>query len=785
MKYSEHKQESLVPLRDEAILPVTDTLQSDRSTTTQQPGLLWKIRHWFQINSFSPGFLSRPWSHPAFGYLAACLLQAMVVTAIVLILRVYPTFSFPEALMLLVILVVSLFWGAGPGLVTIAVGTLLLVALLIPPYFSLAIARTEDGYGVVLFLGVGLTISLIASQVERTRAEAVLQRRQAEKLFAQLEVEQQTLRVTEQETRSRVSELEAIFEALTNGIAIYNADGHVVHMNTALREMISLFTLPDSADVNISAEERLERLQPTDEQGQLLTLENSPIKRVLRGEVLKGLDSPIISVPTLNAQDRLLIVGGAPIYDESGTSTGAVVIIYDVTERRRADRRTQESLNALLVLAEELVRFPDESTKLTGQAEHVPTPNAVAQRLAELISSVLACKRVSITTFDPETHVHRSAAVVGLSSALEKLWLERRPGYFLSEQLSGPFIETQLHNDEVTVLDFTSPPFNQRPNPFGIHTMLFAPMTVQKRLVGVLLLDHGEQAWKYTANEIALTKAVSKLAALVVERERLLTERADSQARELALRDANRLMDEFIAIAGHEIRTPLTTIKGSVQLAKRQLNRVMKHDTALPDDVKSLILSVEDLIDRAERQIGMQNRLVSDLLDVARIRANRLELHPELCDLTAIVRETVEDQQYLATTRTIHCDIQVSGELLVMADADRLHQVVSNYLSNALKYSEARQPVMVSLWHDRATVRVQVQDNGPGLPLAEQQRVWERFYRVDGVETKTGSGVGLGLGLHICRTIIERQGGQVGVESTLGKGATFWFTLPMVEAIEG
>ncbi len=785
MRYSEHERELPLPLQDEAILPVTDTLHSNSDMKAQEPGLLWKIRHWFRVNSFSPGFLTRPWSHPAFGYLAACLLQTMAVAAIVLILHVDRPFRFPEALLLLVVLVVSLIWGAGPGIVTTLVGTALLIFLLLPPILSLGIARVEDVYGAGLFLGVGLTISLAASQVERARAEAVLQRRRVEKLFAQLEVEQHTLRVSEQEKHTRVSELEAIFEALSNGIALFNADGHVVHMNTALRGLLSIFTQPDSADLNISAEERLERLKLTDEQGQLLTDETSPIKRILRGEVLRGLDAPIISMRTVNGQDRLLIFGGAPIHDTSGTFTGAVVIVHDVTERRGADRRTQESLNALLVLAEELVQFPENGTKSTGQAEPVPTPNVVAQRLVELISSVLACKRVSITTFDPETHTPRSAAVVGLPPELEQQWRDRRPGFMLSEQLSSPFIDAQLRSDEVTVLDLSKPPLNQRPNPFGIHTMLLAPMTVQMRLVGVLVLDHGEKEWKYTPNEISLAKAVAKLAALVVERERLLTERAELQARELALRDANHLMDEFIAIAGHEIRTPLTTIKGSVQLAKRQLNKVMKRDAALPDDVKSLIASVQDLIDRAERQIGMQNRLVSDLLDVARIRANRLELHPELCDLTAIVRETVEDQQYLVPKRTIHCDIQASGELLVMADADRLRQVIGNYLSNALKYSAAQQPVMVSLRHDRATVRVQVRDNGPGLPLAEQQRIWERFYRVEGIETKTGSGVGLGLGLHICRMIIERQGGQVGVESSPGEGATFWFTLPMVEAIDG
>ena len=90
----------------------------------------------------------------------------------------------------------------------------------------------------------------------------------------------------------------------------------------------------------------------------------------------------------------------------------------------------------------------------------------------------------------------------------------------------------------------------------------------------------------------------------------------------------------------------------------------------------------------------------------------------------------------------------------------------------------------VCLDHDQTKVRVRVRDNGPGLPLTEQQRIWERFYRVEGIEAKTGSGVGLGLGLHICRRIIERQGGQVGVESSPGHGSTFWFTLPLAETIE-
>jgi signal transduction histidine kinase len=104
---------------------------------------------------------------------------------------------------------------------------------------------------------------------------------------------------------------------------------------------------------------------------------------------------------------------------------------------------------------------------------------------------------------------------------------------------------------------------------------------------------------------------------------------------------------------------------------------------------------------------------------------------------------------------------------------------VTNYLTNALKYSPAKQPVVVGLDVASNEARVWVRDQGPGLPPEEQVRIWERFHRVKGIKVQSGTGVGLGLGLYICRIIIERHQGQVGVESAPGQGSTFWFTLPL------
>jgi signal transduction histidine kinase len=173
------------------------------------------------------------------------------------------------------------------------------------------------------------------------------------------------------------------------------------------------------------------------------------------------------------------------------------------------------------------------------------------------------------------------------------------------------------------------------------------------------------------------------------------------------------------------------------------------------------------------------NRLVNDLVDVSRIQAGRLELHVARADLTAIVRDAVEEQRQAAPARTLALQLPTERCVSVIVDADRIGQVVTNYLTNALKYSPEDRPVDVGITVDRHEARVWVRDEGLGLPPEEQEGIWERFHRAQGIEVQSGSGIGLGLGLHICRTIIERHQGQVGVESARGTGSTFWFSLPL------
>jgi signal transduction histidine kinase len=117
----------------------------------------------------------------------------------------------------------------------------------------------------------------------------------------------------------------------------------------------------------------------------------------------------------------------------------------------------------------------------------------------------------------------------------------------------------------------------------------------------------------------------------------------------------------------------------------------------------------------------------------------------------------------------------------VEADANRIEQVLTNFLNNAYKYAPADQPIDVRVRVRGNIARVAVRDHGPGLPEGEHTRIWERFYQAPGIEPLAGTPIGLGLGLYICKHIIERHQGQVGVESMPGKGAAFWFALPLAE----
>ncbi|GLV54704.1 hypothetical protein KDH_15510 [Dictyobacter sp. S3.2.2.5] len=246
-----------------------------------------------------------------------------------------------------------------------------------------------------------------------------------------------------------------------------------------------------------------------------------------------------------------------------------------------------------------------------------------------------------------------------------------------------------------------------------------------------------------------------------------------------ARKEVEKQKDVFLSIASHELRTPLTILKGSLQLIQRRMKRIASSPDATPADIATIWQKNEDDMNNALRQIDVQARLVNDLLDVSRIAVDKLELHLRRCNLIKIIQETIEDLQATTTGHALQMLTPRDTEIYVQVDPDRIGQVINNYVTNAMKYSEPGRPIRVGLEQKEKQVSVWVQDEGPGLTADAQKRIWRRFYQIKETSTLANNQQGLGLGLYICQTIIQRHHGEVGVTSTPGHGSTFWFTLPL------
>lgn len=514
----------------------------------------------------------------------------------------------------------------------------------------------------------------------------------------------------------------------------------------------------------------------------------------------KALYEMVVRIRRADGVYRTFLMRGLPVLRDDGTVREWLGCCTDITtlreaqtERERllaeaaatrdaAEQRAQVALNALLEMASLLVLPQDGQESPDGQRYEslFDTPH-LGQRLADLTLLVLGCKRVALVAAARHGEVLRPLAAAGMPPEEEQRWRVGEPKDAYLRESMPPDYAQRLQDGEVLLIDFTQPPFNARPNPHQVHTLLLAPMHVEGDFIGILNADFGGEAHTYAEHELRLAGAVARMCGLVIERERLLRERGEAQASESALRAANRLMDEFLGIASHELRTPLAIFLANVQIAARRVERVrteLEQKAGEDGALTTQLVALQDLLARAEGAAMRQDRLVSDLLDVSRIQAGKLEIRPEYIDLRQVARECVEEQRLAHPQRSMLLELPEEGEP-VLGDVDRIRQVIANYLTNALKYSGEAKPVRVLLRRDGSHARVEVRDEGLGLPPEERARIWERFYRSSGVERQSGFGAGLGLGLHISKTIVELHGGQVGVASVPGKGSTFWFALPL------
>jgi PAS domain S-box-containing protein len=252
--------------------------------------------------------------------------------------------------------------------------------------------------------------------------------------------------------------------------------------------------------------------------------------------------------------------------------------------------------------------------------------------------------------------------------------------------------------------------------------------------------------------ELAVTRVPKEGFPLFTGTIRDITERKELEQRK----------DEFISMASHELKTPVTSLKGFTHLLQRRL--------AKQGDGQAL-----HFLDRIEAQLNKLTKLISDLLDVTKMQTGKLEFREERFSLDELVRETLENLQ--GTTETHRFRLEEVRNAQVFGDKDRLGQVLINLLTNAIKYSPQADAIIVRVSTDEHGAIVCVQDFGIGIAETHQEKIFERFYQVNDATEKTFSG--LGIGLYISNEIVRRHHGRLWVKSAKGAGATFYVSLPL------
>ena len=379
------------------------------------------------------------------------------------------------------------------------------------------------------------------------------------------------------------------------------------------------------------------------------------------------------------------------------------------------------------------------------------------------LKQVLNCRSASIALLLPDTQTLEIRAAAGIKPK----W-KREAKLKLGEGISGKVAasaEPLYVPDAHDVPDFIF--FDPE-----VRSLLCVPLTVKDRVIGTLTIDQSVPDAFTQNHERVLTIAAAQ-AAVAIENAQLYEELKE-RARKLEqayreLQEADRLKDELVQNVSHELRTPLTFIKGYVEL-------LLEEDMGPINERQRESLSIV-----AEKSNSV-TRLVSDIIFLEQIERESLQLGTvQMADL---VRLTLQGGEVTAAAAGIRLQTDIEPDLPpVTADRDRITQVLDNLLANAIKFSPVGGTITFGLRRQGDAILASVADTGIGIPREQLGRVFERFYQVDGSATRRFGGAGVGLA--IVKRIVEAHGGRIWVESELGKGSTFYFTIPLARLRAG
>jgi len=540
----------------------------------------------------------------------------------------------------------------------------------------------------------------------------------------------------------QVRRTEAMIAGMSDGVLLVDGEGKTVFINPAGQRLLG------TSEVGVPITKQAEAYRLRDEHGRLLNPQELPAAQALStGRVVH--DKTIL----VSRDETVAVSMSATPLQEDGQTSGVVVTFRDITERRALEEQMQIQAERAQILA-------DAGAFFASNIDPTWVTQAIVERVAEVLGDWSAIiLRNGERDLTVASIYHRDMASLGLAWS----YVYRQP-LFVGEGIIGQVVSTgypSLTTDVRAMGDATNPG-TYHPSPVKLASLLILPLRTRREVIGALIIAANDPDRAMTDEKLPLAELLTERASLAIENARLYTEQVEARHK---LEDLSRLKDEFLSIASHELRTPVTSIKGYTQLAKMLIK---ENDLG----------TSEEYLDIALDQIDRMSRLILELLDVSRIETGRLEIRREPILWAHFVRDVVHRHHTAISDRRFHVSIP-DDTRVVTGDRDRLEQVLGNLLENAVKYSPDGSDVTVTVDDKGDSFVTAVCDRGIGIPADELAQVFERFHR--GRHVSSTNYGGLGLGLYITKQIIERHGGTIWVESKEGHGTTFYFSLPVSE----
>ncbi|HEV8658987.1 MAG TPA: ATP-binding protein, partial [Thermoanaerobaculia bacterium] len=549
----------------------------------------------------------------------------------------------------------------------------------------------------------------------------------------------------------QIRRTEAIIAGMADGIMLVDRDGRTLFINPAGQKLLG------RGDLGVPIFKQAEVFRLRNEDGVTIDDNELPAAQAL------ATGRPVHDVTMLIAQegrDVAISMSATPL-KEDGRITGVIVTFRDITERRQLEEELQLQAERAQILA-------DAGAFFSSNIDPVWVTQAIAERIAEVLGdwSAVILKSGDSKELRVASIFHRDMASLGLAWS----YVYRQP-LNVGEGIIGQVVATGVPSLTTNVgsaaagLSGKEDTTSYHAPAMQLASLLILPLRTRREILGALVIAANNEERAMTEDNLPLAELLTERASLAVENAKLFTEQVEARRK---VEDLSRLKDEFLSIASHELRTPVTSIKGYTQLAK---TLIRENDLA----------TSEEYLDIALDQIDRMSRLILELLDVSRIETGRLEIRREPIHWSTFVSEVVTRHHTAVTDRRFHIDVPDDTKV-VTGDRDRLEQVLGNLLENAVKYSPEGSEILVSVENKGDEVITAVCDRGIGIPADELNQVFERFHR--GRKVSSTNYGGLGLGLYITKQIVERHGGTIWVESREGAGTTFYFALPAAPAVE-